>query len=101
MRKNSTITLDRERELRLDMNAMAEFEELTGRSIFLLQEKLAEARNMRAILFCAMRSAGEDITLEQVGGLIDFNNLKYVMDTVQKLMTDSFGESEESGEKGK
>lgn len=101
MRKNLTITLDRERQLRLDMNAMAEFEELTGRSIFLLQEKLAEARNMRAVLYCAMKSAGEEVTIEQIGSLINFGNLKYVTDTIQKLMTDSFGESEETGEKGK
>lgn len=104
MRKNLTITLDRERELRLDLNAMAEFEELTGRSLFLLNEKLAEARNMRAVLYCALKSAGEEISQDEIGKLITFGNFKYVTEVIQKLMTDSFGEpseSAETGEKGK
>ena len=101
MRKNISITLDRERNLRLDLNAMAEFEDLTGKSLFTIGEALQEARNLRALLYVAMKSAGEEVTLNDVGNMIGLHNFALVNESITQLMKVSYGSSEESNEDGK
>lgn len=101
MRKNISITLDRERNLRLDLNAMSVFEDVTGKSLFTIGEGLQEARNVRALLYAAMKSAGEDITLEQVGENITMHNFSMVSEVISKLMTVSYGKPLDEVEEGK
>jgi hypothetical protein len=101
MRKNIVITLDRERQLRLDLNAMAEFEDLTGKSLFTIGEALQEAKHLRALLFVAMKSAGEEITLSDVGNMIGLHNFNVVNDAVTQLMRVSYGSSDEEATEGK
>jgi hypothetical protein len=96
-----TITLDRERELRLDFNAMSEFENLTGNSLFTIGDKMQEARNIRALLFVCMKSANEDVTLEQVGSMLNMGNFDKVNVALNKLMTVSYGDQEETDSKKK
>lgn len=98
MRKKIAIQLDRERFLRLDLNAMSNFEEATGLSLFTIGEKLQEARYIRALLYSAMKSAGEDITLEVVGENITMSNISYIGDVIQKLMSESYGKSDETND---
>jgi hypothetical protein len=99
MAKNHKILLDRERNLRLDLNAMSEFEELTGTSLFTIGEKMSEAKNIRALLYCTMKSAGEEITLNELGSLIDFENINIISEALGKLMNASYGESDSKTEK--
>jgi len=101
MRKNIVITLDRERQLRLDLNAMAEFEDLTGKSLFTIGEALQEAKHLRALLFVAMKSAKEEITLSDVGNMIGLHNFGVVNDAVTQLMRVSYGSSDEEATEGK
>lgn len=101
MRKNISITLDRERNLRLDLNAMSTFEDITGKSLFTIGEQLQEARNVRALLYAALKSAGEDITIEQVGENIGMHNFSLVSETISKLMTASYGKPSDDSEEGK
>lgn len=101
MKKYITFTLDRERKLRLDLNAMSEFEDITGKSLFTIGEKLQEARNIRALLYAAMVSAGEDITLDQVGEYIDMNNFGEMSEVIAKLMNASYGKSDDEVEEKK
>jgi len=98
MRKKIAIQLDRERFLRLDLNAMSEFEDLTGKSLFTIGAQLQEARYIRALLFVSLQSAGEEVTLEEVGEMIDFENFELVSNTLGKLMTASYGKSDESND---
>lgn len=98
MRKKIAITLDRERFLRLDLNAMSEFEELTGKSLFTIGNQLQEARYIRALLFVTLQATNEDITIDEVGSLIDFENFEMISETLGKLMTASYGKGEESNE---
>lgn len=101
MKKNISITLDRERNLRLDLNAMSVFEDVTGKSLFTIGEGLQEARNVRALLYAAMKSAGEDVTLEQVGENITMHNFSMVSEVISKLMTVSYGKPLDEAEEGK
>lgn len=96
MRKTISITLDRERNLRLDLNAMAEFEEVTGISLFTIGDKLQEARYLRALLYSTLKSAGEKITIEEVGSEITMDNMGYIGEKIQELMTISYGNQNEN-----
>ena len=87
--------------MRLDLNAMSEFEEITGKSLFTIGEKLQEARNIRALLYAAMVSAGEDITLDQVGEYIDMHNFGEMSEVIAKLMNASYGKSDDEVEEKK
>lgn len=101
MKKTISITLDRERQLRLDLNAMSTFEDITGKSLFTIGEALQEARNVRALLYAALKSAGEDITLDQVGENIGMHNFAIVSETIGKLMTASYGKPSDENDEGK
>lgn len=63
------ITLDRERNLRFDINAMCDFEDLRGRSA---PEVLASPTisDLRAMLFVALRHEDEELTQKRVGELM-------------------------------
>lgn len=101
MRKLISISLDRERFLKLDLNAMAEFEDITGLSLFTIGQQLANAKNVRAVLYVAMKAAKEEITLEEVGELINADNFEMAVETIGKLMTKSYGETENQDDKKK
>ena len=101
MKKTVSITLDRERQLKLDLNAMSEFEELTGKSLFTIGEALGQARYIRAMLFACMKSAKEEITLDKVGELIDMDNFEYLHSRLNLLMNKSYGEQETTDDKKK
>lgn len=101
MKKTVSITLDRERNLKLDLNAMSEFEELTGKSLFTIGEALGQARYIRAMLYACMKSAKEEITLEEVGDLIDMDNFEYLHSRLNLLMNKSYGEQETTDDKKK
>jgi hypothetical protein len=98
MRKKIAISLDRERFMRLDLNAMAEFEELTGHSLFNVGDKLQEAKNLRALLYASLKSGGEQITLQEVGELISLDNFSIIQDSLSQLMNVSYGKSDESSD---
>lgn len=101
MKKTVSITLDRERNLKLDLNAMSEFEELTGKSLFTIGEALGQARYIRAMLYACMKSAKEEITLDEVGELIDMDNFEYLHSRLNLLMNKSYGEQEATDDKKK
>jgi hypothetical protein len=98
MKKKIAITLDRERFLRLDLNAMAEFEEVTGISLFTIGDKLQEARYLRALLFATLKSAGEKMTIEEVGAEITMTNMSYIGEKIQELMAISYGNQEDESD---
>lgn len=93
--KKILIELDRERELRLDLNAMSEFEDLTGNSLFTIGEKLAEARNVRALLFVTLKAANNEMDINEIGKYVTIKNFTYVNDVIAKLLSASYGNSNE------
>lgn len=101
MKKTVSITLDRERNLKLDLNAMSEFEELTGKSLFTIGEALGQARYIRAMLYACMKSAKEEITLDEVGELIDMDNFEYLHSRLNLLMNKSYSDQEATDDKKK
>ena len=96
-----TITLDRERELRLDFNAMSEFENVTGHSLFTIGEKMQEARNIRAFLYATLKAAKNELTIEEVGSMMTMHNFKDIEKVMNQLMEASYGKQDDSDDKKK
>lgn len=70
------ITLDKVRHLKLDLNAMAEFEEATGKS--LMDGKFGKnmtPKDLRAMLWACLLHEDEKVTLKQVGSWVSVSNL--------------------------
>lgn len=64
------IMLDRERILRFDFNAMAEFEAITGKNYFKVNPSNLSATDLRALLYACLKEDDEQLTLKQAGKLI-------------------------------
>lgn len=82
------IALDKERSLKLTLNAMVKFEEATGKSL-LKEADLSKmtASDLRALLWSCLLHDDKALTLEQVGDMIDLSNLNYVAECLGKAWT--------------
>ncbi len=87
------ITLDRERTLKLDLNAMVNFEEATGKSLFNFNTKNISTKDIRALLWACLLRDNKDLTLEKVGELVTFDNLKMVSEKIQEVFITAFPEA--------
>jgi hypothetical protein len=68
------VTLDRERTLRLDFNAMCKAEELSGRNFMdAATWRALNARDYRALAGACLVDEDPSLTLEQVGRMMTFN----------------------------
>jgi hypothetical protein len=78
----TTIRLDRERVLRLDLDAMDEAEQITGYNF--LSGGLAgmNIRTLRALVWASLRRDDPALTLERVGELVTIGNLDEVCEVV-------------------
>ncbi|MBW2084433.1 MAG: hypothetical protein JRI54_00155 [Deltaproteobacteria bacterium] len=82
--------------LRLDFNALVNFEETTGITIFELQNQ-ASARSIRALLWACIRSGSDpEINIEDVGRLIHSGNMTKIISSLSDLMNNSLIENGEN-----
>jgi hypothetical protein len=84
------IELDKERTLRFDFNALALFEEATGLNT--LENSMwdqVNARNLRALLWAALRHEDKTLSLEDVGSMISAQNMGYITDKVMEAYKNS------------
>jgi uncharacterized protein with ATP-grasp and redox domains len=95
--KSVKITLDREREMRFDLNAMTLYEEVTGKSSFEIGNNMS-ATTVRAILYASLKDDDPNLTLKDVGNLISTKNLSKVTEKLTELLNASFGQAEEQAE---
>jgi len=92
VRPEVTIMLDKERHLKLDLNAMVAFQEETGKNLFSQKsiELLANDMNpkdLRAMLWACLLHEDEKLTLKQVGSLLEVGNLQQVMEKLTEAWT--------------
>lgn len=98
----TTITLDKERTLRLDFNAIATFEQVTGKDFFSwIAEMEIRQRfsvfDLRALVYGCLRAAelaigAASITLEQVGTLLGLANFESLSDSMTELVAKAMPE---------
>lgn len=79
-RPDVKIMLDKERILCLDLNAMCEFEIVTGKNLFdgSFRGDDLSARDMRALLWSCLLGDDPTLTLKQVGSMISIDNMSEV-----------------------
>lgn len=90
------ITLDKERTLSFDLNAMVRFEQQTGKNI--LKTKTfneLNATDLRVLLWACLK--GEDLELkqDQVGSMIHYGNFVYIEEKLSELWDISMPEKAE------
>lgn len=97
--KGTPITLDKLRNLRLDLNAMALFEEATGKSVFKIGSDMS-ARDLRALLWACLRYEDKNLTLESVGGMVTPQNLAEINTRLVAAFTAAMPEVESEVSQG-
>lgn len=95
------ITLDKERNIVFDLNALCELEDKygdIGQALTVLspQEGMPKMKDIRYMFYLGLKSEDEELTEERVGKLITLNNIYTVVDVIGKAMSDSLPEPSEN-----
>ncbi len=99
--KQVAITLDRERHLLLDFNALILVEDLTKRDFAQAEawEKLG-FRELRALVFVCLTHEDPELTLEAVGKMLHPGNIGYVSERLVAVRDANSAEPLAEGEGG-
>lgn len=92
-----TITLDKKRHLLLNINAMVAFEDATGKNM--LQGANLDnfsAKDFRALLWACLIHEDRDLTLENVGAMIDTSNMTEVVGKLTEAWNLAMPEAKEA-----
>src|SRR5690348_14014076 len=76
------ITLDRERTLLLNGNALVEVEEILGQPFDLQKIFDSGVRGLRALLYCGLKWEDKELTLENVGELFFLPDQGRIMEAI-------------------
>lgn len=79
------ITLDKERTLRYDLNAMCTAEELTGESLMDLMRK-PTIKNIRTTIWAGLIHEDANLTLTDVGALVEMADIRDVIAHIHKAL---------------
>lgn len=88
--KGVKIELDNVREIRFDLNAFCELEDIFG-SIDKAFEALAEGsmKSIRGLLFAGLVHEDEALTIKKVGALVGFADMEVVAEKIGQAMGDA------------
>jgi CO dehydrogenase/acetyl-CoA synthase epsilon subunit len=86
-RGEATITLDKERTIKFDLNALIDVEESLGFSLAELGDNMS-IKAMRTLLTAGLRHEDEELTERLVGSLITMDNMKEVQEALAVAMGD-------------
>lgn len=76
------IELDKERNLRYDMNALAEIEDGLGIELSELADVKMTMKSVRLILWAGLIHEDEQLTQRDVGSMVDMANMSYVQEKI-------------------
>lgn len=93
--KEVKITLDKERTLKLDLNAMVAFEDATGKSLFNFKANNISSKDIRALLWSCLIRDDKALTLEQVGEMVTFDNMGLISEKIEEIFDASMPEGKE------
>lgn len=88
MKKIVVITLDKERHLKFNLNALILAEEITGKKLSQLGENKEgfDLAFLRGMLYAGLKWEDKELTLEEVGDLIDMENMELVTEKLGDAM---------------
>jgi hypothetical protein len=93
----ATIELDKPRKLRLDLNALADYERASGRSIMSdgFSLETLGVSDIRTLLWACLVQEDESLTEREVGSLLHAGNLSEVSQALTKLLTGAMPDPED------
>lgn len=77
-----SVELDKERNIRFTMNALAEIEDALGVPLSEMEKVAMTMKNIRTILWAGLIHEDDSLTVEQVGNMVDLGNIKEVQEKV-------------------
>lgn len=83
------IRLDKERHMKVTLNALSTFEDMTGRPLWGIDAEGMTAKELQAFLYACLQAGGEELTYHEVGDLISLDNLAEVADEINKAIEQS------------
>lgn len=87
MKKIVTINLDKERHLKFTLNALIIAEKLTGKKLTEMgKENNFDLEFLRAMLYAGLIHEDKELTLDEVGDFIDFENMNEVVEKLNEAM---------------
>ena len=98
--KGVKLTLDRERTIKFDLNALCILQDELG-DISTAFEGLSKSdfKTIRILLFAVLaHEENDDFTIKNAGALIDMENIGEVVEGLSRALTNSAPETEESEE---
>ncbi len=90
-------------KLRLDLNALSDFEVMTGKSVLrggLTDLTNLELADVRGLLWAMMVQEDESLTIRDVGRLISINNIATLTETIATLIQGTMPEADGEAEEG-
>ena len=84
-RGEHTITLDKKRTLKFDLNALVDVEDRLGYSLSEMGDKVS-IKAMRTLLTAGLRHEDPELTEEYVGSLITLDNMGAVQEALGNAM---------------
>lgn len=88
VKKVISVNLDKERHLKFNLNTFIIVEELTGKKLADLQGDNGgfDFKYLRALLYAGLKHEDKELTLEDVGELIDMDNMETVTSKLEEAM---------------
>ena len=88
MKKIVAIELDKVRHLKFNLNALITAESITGKKLSELSSEGGsfDLSFLRALLYAGLKWEDKELTLEDVGDLIDMDNLEFVTEKLGEAM---------------
>lgn len=80
------VILDKERTMRLDLNALEAFEDLTGKQMHEMGDK-PKVKDLKALVWASLLHEDEQLTIKQVGAMVHVGNLEEMTQAVTELLT--------------
>lgn len=74
-RPEVTITLDKSRTLCFDMNALVDFETITGQNFMKVDWLNMNVTVLRALLWAGLHGEDKTLTLESIGAMLSFTTI--------------------------
>ena len=88
MKKSVLIELDKARNLRFGINALCQLEDMIGKPVTDLQDG-AGITEIRAMLYCGLAWEDPDLTVDEVGEIMDDAMSDKGIDYISKKLTES------------
>ena len=83
------ITLDRERTMRFDMNAMVVFEAVSGKNVLKMNWQSMNITDIRALLWACLHGEDKALTLETAGSILSLATLDELTAKLQEVINSS------------